>query len=227
MDWAGEGKMPGKLGGSRLMLTSQLNPGSSLPAASTWHVTAATVFMMLFTQAMLGVLQSSECASGLFTCAVNGAAFRCPYKLVINYFPWAKVKRKGRIESDSTEDLYSPSPTRRPSTSNIWSNFHSSDAWEMEDLLVRQRLGVGVKALVNNLELSIRQHGFLLSFFFRCFVLVAVCIFVLRSWNWLAFWFFSFGLMVRMTPHLVGCLWFSSLRKQHTDMVTKCKLMIR
>lgn len=170
MDWAGEGEMPGKLGGSSLMLTSQLNPGSSLPATSTWHVTAAAVFMMIFTQAMQGVLQSRECvcrvlpASGLFTCAVNGAAFRCPYKLVINYFPWAKVKHKGRIASDSTEDLYSPSPTRRPSTSNIWSNLHSSDAWEMEDLLVRQRLGVGVKALVNNLELAIRQHGFLLIF---------------------------------------------------------------
>ena len=46
---------------------------------------------------------------------------------------------------------------------------------------MRQRLGVGVKALVNNLELAIRQHGFLLSFFFRCFVLVAVSVFVLRS----------------------------------------------
>ena len=166
-----------------------------MPAASTGHVTAATVFMMIFTQAMRGVLQSRECvcqvlpASGLFTWVVNGAAFRCPYKPVINYFHWAKVKCMGRIESDSPEDLYSPSPTRRPSTSNIWSNLHSSDAWEMEDLLATQRLRVGVKALVNNLELSIREHGFLLSFFFRYFAVVAVCMF----WETEADWLFGFS----------------------------------
>ena len=84
--------MPVKLGGSSLMLTSQLNPGSSLPAASTWHVTAAIVFMMIFTQAMQGSCSQASVSAQCFlpqasTCAVNGAAFRCPYKLVINYFP--------------------------------------------------------------------------------------------------------------------------------------------
>lgn len=156
MDWAGEGKMPGKLRGSTLMLPPNLTLAVACqPPPHGMSQLLLSLWWYLLKPCGGSCSQGSVCqvlpTSGLFTC-VNGAAFRCPYKPVINYFHWAKVKCLGRIESDSPEDLYSPSPTRRPSTSNIWSNLHSSDAWEMEDLLARQRLRVGVRLWLTTLN---------------------------------------------------------------------------
>lgn len=121
-----------KVGGS-LLTCLPTQSGNSSPATTTWPVTTAIVFIILFTQAQSGGavvkwvwLPWVPCLR-VFTCEVDRAVLRCPYKPIINYFQWAKVKGMGRIENDNTEDLYGLSLMRRPSTLDIWCNLPSSD----------------------------------------------------------------------------------------------------